>query len=156
MIEIEAAKASYLYTNNQKFPSQTWLSLRFQTLLVHYLQRVHAALAESSSVADMKGLRTFTTFFIIFPSLSVILFFSVWCVTSYQVDKDLKKRLSDNLRRRTDSMEDFENYTVATLLDNRYKKPLLSTTLTCASVISVFIHSKTLQIWKLSLKFTGF
>ena len=39
----------------------------------------------------------------------------------YQGDNDLKKRLFDNLRRRTDSMEDFENYTVATLLDNRYK-----------------------------------
>ena len=47
-------------------------------------------------------------------------------MTSYQGVKDLKKRLLDNLGRRTDGMEDFENYTVATLLDNRYKKPLLS------------------------------
>ena len=34
-------------------------------------------------------------------------------MTSYQGDKDLKKRFSDNLRRRTDSIEDFENFTVA-------------------------------------------
>ena len=33
------------------------------------------------------------------------------------VEKDLKKRLSENLRR-TEGMEDVENYTIATLLDN--------------------------------------
>ena len=34
---------------------------------------------------------------------------------SYQGDKDLKKRFFDNLRR-TDSIEDFENFTVAASL----------------------------------------
>ena len=35
--------------------------------------------------------------------------------------KDLKKRLSSNLKQRTDFMEETEIYTIATLLDNRYK-----------------------------------
>ena len=55
-------------------------------------------------------------------------------------------------------MEDFENYTVATLLDNKYKNHffqdrerigcfhLLATLLTTLMCLSVFIHSKTLQI----------
>ena len=34
---------------------------------------------------------------------------------------DLKKRLTDNLSRRTDHMEDDEIYTIATLLDHRFK-----------------------------------
>ena len=43
------------------------------------------------------------------------------CGESDQGVKDLKKRLSDNLRRRTAGMEDLDNYTLATLLDNRFK-----------------------------------
>ena len=146
------------------------LVLAFWFLIIYRECTLLPALAESCSVADSKGLRILTTFFIMFLSLSVILFFSVWRVTSYQGDKDLKKRLFDNLRRRTDSMEDFENYTVATLLDNRYKNHffqdrekrgcfrfhLLATLLTTLMCLSVFIHSKTLQIRGLSLKFTGF
>ena len=59
-------------------------------------------------------------------------------------------------------MEDFENYTVATLLDNRYKNhffqdrekrgcfqllAILLTTITCASVISVFIVKPWSKSW---------
>ena len=43
------------------------------------------------------------------------------CGESDQGVKGLKKRLSDNLRRRTAGMEDLDNYTLATLLDNRFK-----------------------------------
>ena len=43
------------------------------------------------------------------------------CGDSDQGVKDLKKRLGSNLQRRTDYMEDTEIYTIATLLDNRYK-----------------------------------
>ena len=47
-------------------------------------------------VADLKGLRTFT------------------------VEESRTSRNDPLLRRRTDSVEDLENYTVATLLNNRY------------------------------------
>ena len=90
--------------------------LAFWFLIIYRECTLLPVLAESCSVADSKGLRILTTFFIMFLSLSVILFFSVSRVTSYQGDKDLKKRFSDNLRRRTDSIEDFENFTVAASL----------------------------------------
>ena len=55
------------------------------------------------------------------PLVSMLLKTLDVCGESDQGVKDLKKRLSDNLRRRTDGMEDLDSYTLATLLDNRYK-----------------------------------
>ena len=50
-------------TDSHFVQSETWMtrvSLRFWSSLVDYLQRLHSALAESCSVANLKVLRTFT------------------------------------------------------------------------------------------------
>ena len=108
-------------TDNHFGQSETWMtrvSLRFWFALVDYLQRVHAALAESCSVADLKGLRTFTTFSIIFPSLLVILFFSVW------------RRIKESKTSRRDSRSQITwggGQTARRTLKTRLLRPFLTT-----------------------------
>ena len=74
MIEIEAAKASnFHHKHDSVLDFVPCLLIIYRYCTLHWLR------AARHSVADLKGLRTFTTFFIIFPSLPVILFFSIWC-----------------------------------------------------------------------------
>ena len=109
---IEAAKARYckhsqtIKNFNHKRDSVS--DFGSCVLVFDYLQRVHTA----------NNILHYVPIFVSDPLL-----LCVWRVTSYQGDKDLKKRFSDNLRRRTDSIEDFENFTVdcCSVLDNRYK-----------------------------------
>ena len=125
-----------------------------------YLQRVHTAPCVgwellSGWFEGIKNLYDILHYLPIFVCDPLLL-----CVMCYVVSRRQwpQKEILWNLRRRTDSMEDFENYTVATLLDNRYKNHffqdrekrgcfhLLATLLTTLMCLSVFIHSKTLQI----------
>ena len=120
---IEAAKARYckhsqtIKNFNHKRDSVS--DFGSCVLVFDYLQRVHTAPCVgwellSGWFEGIKNLNDILHYVPIFVSDPLLL--CVWRVTSYQGDKDLKKRFSDNLRRRTDNIEDFENFTVAASL----------------------------------------
>ena len=97
------------------------LVLAFWFLIIYRECTLLPALAESCSVADSKGLRILTTFFIMFLSLSVILFFSV-C--------DVWRRIKETRTSRRDSLITWEEERqhrglwklhCCSVLDNRYK-----------------------------------
>ena len=154
---IEAAKARYckhsqtIKNFNHKCDSFSDGSC---VLVFDYLQRVHTAPCVgwellSGWFEGIKNLNDILHYVPIFVSDPLLL--CVWRVTSYQGDKDLKKRFSDNLRRRTDSIEDFENFTVAASLTTDTK----TTSFNIERKEAVFIclqhciasnSSKTLQI----------
>ena len=98
---IEAAKARYckhsqtIKNFNHKRDQSQILVLAFWFLIIYRECTLLPALAESCSVADSKGLRILTTFFIMFLSLSVILFFSV-C--------DVWRRIKETRTSRRDSL----------------------------------------------------